>query len=58
MGFVLLINVLLIGLILGVSSPSFWLVYVLILVLVGGLLVVFIYVTLLASNELFIEKNF
>jgi NADH-ubiquinone oxidoreductase chain 6 len=36
---------------------NFWVSYVLILVLLGGLLVIFIYVSLLAPNELFLKKN-
>jgi hypothetical protein len=41
------------SILLGFFRRSMWVSYTLILVLVGGLLVVFIYVALLASNELF-----
>ena len=38
-------------------SSTFWISYILILVLVGGLIVVFIYVSLLASNDLFLRSS-
>nr|AMW67979.1 NADH dehydrogenase subunit 6 [Balmes birmanus] len=53
MGLNLLIQTILISLICGYISPSFWFAYVLFLVMLGGMLVLFIYVTSLASNELF-----
>nr|QHD47871.1 NADH dehydrogenase subunit 6 [Peltoperlopsis cebuano] len=53
MGLTLLIQTLLICLITGFSSQSFWFSYILFLVFMGGLLVLFIYVTSLASNEMF-----
>jgi NADH-ubiquinone oxidoreductase chain 6 len=40
-------------LITGVIAQSFWFSYVLFLVFLGGILVLFIYVTSLASNEIF-----
>lgn len=42
---------------LGIIISNLWVSYALILVLLGGLLVIFIYVSLLASNELFQKKN-
>jgi len=42
---------------LAIISSTFWVSYTLILVLVGGLIVVFIYVSLLASNELFVGSS-
>lgn len=52
-GVVLLFCVITISILLGFLRRRIWVSYTLILVLVGGLLVVFIYVALLASNELF-----
>nr|UPX88249.1 NADH dehydrogenase subunit 6 [Sida crystallina] len=56
MGLNLLTITILIAMISGMTIKSFWLSYMLVLILLGGLLVIFIYVTLLASNELFVTK--
>jgi NADH-ubiquinone oxidoreductase chain 6 len=53
MGLLLLFQTVLIALITGFISPSFWFSYVLFLVFLGGILVLFVYVTRLASNEMF-----
>nr|YP_002274312.1 NADH dehydrogenase subunit 6 [Parafronurus youi]ABY53359.1 NADH dehydrogenase subunit 6 [Parafronurus youi] len=53
MGLILLVQTLLIALMTGLLSPSFWFSYILFLVFLGGMLVLFIYVTSLASNEMF-----
>nr|AVN67415.1 NADH dehydrogenase subunit 6 [Eublaberus distanti] len=53
MGFILLIQTTLISIITGLLSQSFWFSYVLFLIFIGGMLVLFIYVSSLASNELF-----
>nr|ATN95826.1 NADH dehydrogenase subunit 6 [Mesocapnia daxingana] len=53
MGMMLLLQTLLICLLTGVMAQSFWFSYVLFLVFLGGMLVLFIYVTSLASNEMF-----
>nr|AMW67966.1 NADH dehydrogenase subunit 6 [Psychopsis coelivaga] len=53
MGLNMLIQTLLISLICGYLTPSFWFSYILFLIMLGGMLVLFIYVTSLASNELF-----
>nr|AVN67675.1 NADH dehydrogenase subunit 6 [Symploce macroptera] len=53
MGLLLLIQTMMISLISGMLSQSFWFSYVLFLVFLGGMLVLFIYVTSLASNEMF-----
>nr|WHU31460.1 NADH dehydrogenase subunit 6 [Claassenia sp. 2 YNX-2023a] len=53
MGMMLLLQTLFICLIAGFMTQSFWFSYILFLVFLGGLLVLFIYVTSLASNELF-----
>nr|YP_010865991.1 NADH dehydrogenase subunit 6 [Panorpa fulvastra]WGT92276.1 NADH dehydrogenase subunit 6 [Panorpa fulvastra] len=53
MGLVLLIQTLLICLITGLISKTFWFSYILFLVFLGGMLILFIYMTSLASNEMF-----
>nr|YP_009371271.1 NADH dehydrogenase subunit 6 [Styloperla spinicercia]ARR75392.1 NADH dehydrogenase subunit 6 [Styloperla spinicercia] len=53
MGLMLLAQTLTICLLTGLSTMSFWFSYMLFLVFLGGLLVLFIYVTSLASNEMF-----
>nr|WKU84025.1 NADH dehydrogenase subunit 6 [Nuntianus cubanus] len=53
MGIMLLIQTLMICCISGLLTKSFWFSYILFLIFVGGMLVLFIYVTSLASNEMF-----
>nr|UUJ36794.1 NADH dehydrogenase subunit 6 [Epeorus sp. 01 ZXM-2022a] len=53
MGLMLLCQTLLMALITGLLAPSFWFSYILFLVFLGGMLILFIYVTSLASNEMF-----
>nr|UYR22037.1 NADH dehydrogenase subunit 6 [Carcinus maenas] len=53
MGLVLLIQTIVISLMAGLSAPSFWFSYILFLIFLGGMLVLFIYVSSLASNESF-----
>nr|QLY90224.1 NADH dehydrogenase subunit 6 [Dicranomyia modesta] len=53
MGLTLLTQTFLICLITGYFSKTFWFAYVLFLIFLGGMLVLFIYVTSLASNEMF-----
>uniref|UniRef100_UPI0030E1A0A4 NADH dehydrogenase subunit 6 n=1 Tax=Tubuca alcocki TaxID=2083288 RepID=UPI0030E1A0A4 len=57
MGLVLLIQTLLISISLGLSSFSFWFSYILFLIFLGGMLVLFIYVASIASNEAFIPST-
>nr|YP_009684892.1 NADH dehydrogenase subunit 6 [Daphnia similis]AYE40157.1 NADH dehydrogenase subunit 6 [Daphnia similis] len=57
MGLVILMMTIAMAVCLGSLAVHFWVSYVLILVLLGGLLVIFIYISLLASNELFAKKN-
>nr|YP_008758520.1 NADH dehydrogenase subunit 6 [Sagmariasus verreauxi]BAO02876.1 NADH dehydrogenase subunit 6 [Sagmariasus verreauxi] len=52
-GIILLIQVTLVALASGLSSSSFWFSYILFLIFLGGMLVLFIYVASLASNEIF-----
>nr|AVN67316.1 NADH dehydrogenase subunit 6 [Blaberus discoidalis] len=53
MGLILLIQTMFISIITGLLSQSFWFSYVLFLIFLGGMLVLFIYVASLASNEMF-----
>nr|YP_010564751.1 NADH dehydrogenase subunit 6 [Volucella liupanshanensis]UZA61154.1 NADH dehydrogenase subunit 6 [Volucella liupanshanensis] len=53
MGLMLLIQTILICLMTGLMTKSFWFSYILFLIFVGGMLILFIYVTSLASNEMF-----
>nr|YP_009045543.1 NADH dehydrogenase subunit 6 [Ypthima akragas]AHA03907.1 NADH dehydrogenase subunit 6 [Ypthima akragas] len=51
MGISILLQTLLICLLLGMFTNSYWFSYILFLVFLGGLLVLFIYISSIASNE-------
>nr|YP_007626976.1 NADH dehydrogenase subunit 6 [Anopheles farauti No. 4]AFO73363.1 NADH dehydrogenase subunit 6 [Anopheles farauti No. 4]AFO73376.1 NADH dehydrogenase subunit 6 [Anopheles farauti No. 4] len=53
MGLMLLIQTVLTCLITGIYVKTFWFSYVLFLIFLGGMLILFIYVTSLSSNEMF-----
>nr|AML25892.1 NADH dehydrogenase subunit 6 [Staphylinidae sp. BMNH 1274206] len=53
LGIILLMQTILVSLITGHYSMNFWFSYILILIMVGGMLVLFIYMTSIASNEPF-----
>nr|QZL38247.1 NADH dehydrogenase subunit 6 [Metopina sagittata] len=53
MGITLLLQTILISIFSGMLNDSFWFSYILFLVFLGGMLILFIYVTSLASNEMF-----
>nr|URX54068.1 NADH dehydrogenase subunit 6 [Paraneotermes simplicicornis] len=53
MGMMLLTQTMLMCMISGMMHQSFWFQYILFMVFIGGMLVLFIYVTSLASNEMF-----
>nr|AML26693.1 NADH dehydrogenase subunit 6 [Elateroidea sp. BMNH 1274729] len=53
MGFTLLVQTLLMALVTGLMTINFWFSYILFLIMVGGLMVLFIYMTSIASNEKF-----
>nr|UFP92435.1 NADH dehydrogenase subunit 6 [Gymnopternus bomiensis] len=53
MGLMLLIQTFMVCLTSGIIYKTFWFSYILFLVFLGGMLVLFIYVTSLASNEMF-----
>nr|AND97155.1 NADH dehydrogenase subunit 6 [Theopompa sp. FY-2016a]ASY98324.1 NADH dehydrogenase subunit 6 [Theopompa milligratulata] len=57
MGVILLFQTIIICLISGSMAPSFWFSYILLLIYLGGMLVLFMYVTSIASNELFLYSN-
>nr|WRO45048.1 NADH dehydrogenase subunit 6 [Fissocantharis tridifformis] len=58
MGLNLLIQTILIALITGFMSFNFWMSYLLFLIMVGGMLILFMYMTSIASNEKFyFSKN-
>nr|UGN61716.1 NADH dehydrogenase subunit 6 [Cryptocercus shangmengensis] len=52
MGLMLLTQTILVCLMSGLMSQSFWFAYIMFLIFIGGMLVLFIYVTSLASNEM------
>nr|YP_009536841.1 NADH dehydrogenase subunit 6 [Dendrolimus superans]AQM57913.1 NADH dehydrogenase subunit 6 [Dendrolimus superans]AQM57926.1 NADH dehydrogenase subunit 6 [Dendrolimus superans] len=56
MGLIILIQTLLTCLITGMLIKTYWFSYILFLTFLGGLLVLFIYVTSIASNELFMTN--
>nr|ALO70349.1 NADH deshydrogenase subunit 6 [Atheta gagatina] len=57
LGLTLLIQTMLIALITGMLNTTFWFSYILFLIMVGGMLVLFIYMTSIASNEMFSYSN-
>nr|AIY62085.1 NADH dehydrogenase subunit 6 [Parrhinotermes browni] len=57
MGMILMIQTILMCLISGTMYKSFWFSYTLFMVMVGGMLVLFMYMTSIASNEMFSLSN-
>nr|YP_010998696.1 NADH dehydrogenase subunit 6 [Ocypode sinensis]WPM86856.1 NADH dehydrogenase subunit 6 [Ocypode sinensis] len=57
LGLTLLIQTTLISVTVGMSTYSFWFSYILFLVFLGGMLVLFIYVASIASNEAFVFSS-
>nr|ASY98181.1 NADH dehydrogenase subunit 6 [Odontomantis sp. JZ-2017] len=57
MGLILFLQAISMCLISGSMSLSFWFSYVLLMIYLGGMLVLFMYVTSLASNEMFMYSN-
>nr|ALO70309.1 NADH deshydrogenase subunit 6 [Astenus lyonessius] len=53
MGLILLIQTIIISMITSTLSLNYWFSYILFLIMIGGMLVLFIYMTSVASNELF-----
>nr|AFU50199.1 NADH dehydrogenase subunit 6 [Phaedon armoraciae] len=54
LGLILLIQTILISLLTGLMSLNFWYSYILFLIMIGGMLILFIYMTSIASNEKFL----
>nr|YP_009745459.1 NADH dehydrogenase subunit 6 [Epophthalmia elegans]QIH29905.1 NADH dehydrogenase subunit 6 [Epophthalmia elegans] len=57
MGMILLMQTLISCLFIGLTLQSTWFSYILFLVFLGGMLVLFIYMTSVASNEMFKKQN-
>nr|APX40379.1 NADH dehydrogenase subunit 6 [Longitarsus nigrocillus] len=58
-GMILLTQTILTALLTGMLSLNFWYSYILFLIMIGGMLILFIYMTSIASNEKFkINKKF
>nr|ANJ70373.1 NADH dehydrogenase subunit 6 [Contacyphon variabilis] len=57
LGIVLLMQTILISLMSSFYTYSFWLSYILFLVMIGGVLILFTYITSIASNETFMFSN-
>nr|QWB85752.1 NADH dehydrogenase subunit 6 [Acanthocinus griseus] len=53
LGLILLIQTILISLMTGMLNYNFWFSYILFLIMIGGMLILFIYMTSVASNEKF-----
>nr|YP_010713115.1 NADH dehydrogenase subunit 6 [Oscinella pusilla]WDA93981.1 NADH dehydrogenase subunit 6 [Oscinella pusilla] len=53
MGLLLMFQTIFISIITGLITKTFWFSYILFLIFLGGMLVLFIYITSLASNEMF-----
>nr|AIY61838.1 NADH dehydrogenase subunit 6 [Leptomyxotermes doriae]URH16551.1 NADH dehydrogenase subunit 6 [Leptomyxotermes doriae] len=57
MGLMLLMQTVMICMISGTMYSNFWFSYILFMIMIGGMLVLFMYMTSLASNELFSPSN-
>nr|YP_009350179.1 NADH dehydrogenase subunit 6 [Pseudacanthotermes spiniger]AQP26496.1 NADH dehydrogenase subunit 6 [Pseudacanthotermes spiniger] len=57
MGMMLLTQTIMLCMISGMMYKSFWFSYILFMIMVGGMLVLFMYMTSLASNEMFSLSN-
>nr|YP_010626113.1 NADH dehydrogenase subunit 6 [Sininocellia gigantos]WBK02937.1 NADH dehydrogenase subunit 6 [Sininocellia gigantos] len=57
MGFMLIMQTLLISLISGFLNNIYWFSYILFIIMIGGMMILFIYMTSLASNEKFIFSS-
>nr|ALO77262.1 NADH deshydrogenase subunit 6 [Mikadonius gracilis] len=53
MGLILLIQTTIISLLTGYFNMNFWYSYIIFLIMIGGMLIIFIYMTSVASNEKF-----
>nr|QXJ79791.1 NADH dehydrogenase subunit 6 [Suinzona cyrtonoides] len=53
LGLILLIQTIIISMLTGMMNYNFWFSYILFLIMIGGMLILFIYMTSIASNEKF-----
>nr|YP_009327188.1 NADH dehydrogenase subunit 6 [Orthetrum testaceum]ANX10012.1 NADH dehydrogenase subunit 6 [Orthetrum testaceum] len=58
MGITLLLQTIMMAILMGLMSYSSWFSYILFLVFLGGMLVLFIYMTSIASNEMFQKSKY
>nr|YP_010261330.1 NADH dehydrogenase subunit 6 [Libellula quadrimaculata]UIB40237.1 NADH dehydrogenase subunit 6 [Libellula quadrimaculata] len=58
MGIILLMQTIMMSILMGLMSYTSWFSYILFLVFLGGMLVLFIYMTSIASNEIFMSHSF
>nr|YP_010528120.1 NADH dehydrogenase subunit 6 [Rhyzodiastes puetzi]UXW64222.1 NADH dehydrogenase subunit 6 [Rhyzodiastes puetzi] len=58
MGLMLFLQTIMISLIMGFFNITFWFSYIMFLIMIGGMLILFIYMTSLASNEKFSFSSF
>nr|WIL79962.1 NADH dehydrogenase subunit 6 [Tenerus hilleri] len=58
LGLILLIQTILTALMVGIINYNFWFSYILFLIMIGGMLILFIYMTSIASNEKFTISKF
>nr|AQP27959.1 NADH dehydrogenase subunit 6 [Dicuspiditermes nemorosus] len=57
MGLILLLQTTMVCIISGMMYKTFWFSYILFMIMIGGMLVLFMYMTSLASNEMFSPSN-
>nr|QXT44489.1 NADH dehydrogenase subunit 6 [Astratotermes hilarus] len=57
MGMMLLLQTTMVCIISGTMYSNFWFSYILFMIMIGGMLVLFMYMTSLASNEMFSPSN-
>nr|AQP26948.1 NADH dehydrogenase subunit 6 [Procapritermes sp. 1 TB-2017] len=57
MGMMLLLQTTMVCIISGTMYKTFWFSYILFMIMIGGMLVLFMYMTSLASNEMFSPSN-
>nr|YP_010946281.1 NADH dehydrogenase subunit 6 [Allacta hainanensis]WGO56999.1 NADH dehydrogenase subunit 6 [Allacta hainanensis] len=57
MGLILLLQTIMVSMMTGTLSQTFWLSYILFLIFLGGMLILFIYVTSITSNKMFYISN-
>lgn len=56
LGLILIFQTIIITIILGITSQTFWFSYILFLVIIGGILIIFIYIISLIFNKIFLQS--